>query len=172
MKNRILEKIEQSQIVERPSFTVGDKISVSVRLKEGDKERIQIFKGVVISKSPKSGKGPGATFTVRKVSGGVGVERIFPVHSPVVQKIEVESSSDVRQSRLYYLRELKGKKARLKEKIRFNDLVSSDTQEEPTEEEMQAANVDVESNVKATSEKASSDAETASQNTDKPEDKK
>jgi large subunit ribosomal protein L19 len=105
----------------RPNFHVGDRVSVSVRLKEGDKERIQIFRGVVIVKHPKSGKGPGATFTVRKISEGVGVERIFPVHSPFVEKIDIEASSDVRRSRLFYLRSLRGKKARLKETERFGD---------------------------------------------------
>jgi len=123
VQNEILESINKSQHKKRPRFIVGDKVNVHVRLKEGDKERVQAFKGVVISKQPASGKGPSATFTVRKVSEGVGVERIFPVHSPFIEKIDVESSSIVRRSRLYYLRELKGKKARLKEGSRFADLV-------------------------------------------------
>lgn len=123
MQNSIIDKINQSQERKRPRFEVGDKISVHVRLKEGDKERIQVFRGVVISRQPKSGKGPSATFTVRKISEGVGVERIFPVHSPIIEKIEIDSSSKVRRSRLYYLRELKGKKARLKEAERFGDIV-------------------------------------------------
>lgn len=121
MQNSIIDKIEKSQQKKRPRFDVGDKVSVSVRLKEGDKERLQAFKGIVISKHPKSGLGPNATFTVRKISEGVGVERIFPVHSPFIEKLEVESSSAVRRSRLYYLRSLKGKKARLKEAERFGD---------------------------------------------------
>ena len=121
MRNRILESIEKSQVKKRPNFFVGDKVNVQVRLKEGDKERIQAFRGVVISKQPKSGKGTSATFTVRKISEGVGVERIFPVHSPFIEKIEIESSSQVRRSRLYYLRSLKGKKARLKEAERFGE---------------------------------------------------
>lgn len=123
MQNSIIDKIEKSQIKKRPNFRVGDRVNVSVRLKEGDKERIQAFKGVVISKQPKSGNGPRATFTVRKISEGVGVERIFPLHSPFIEKIVVEGSSEVRRSRLYYLRSLKGKKARLKEADRFADLV-------------------------------------------------
>jgi large subunit ribosomal protein L19 len=122
VQNAIIDKIEKSQQKKRPRFSVGDKVTVSVRLKEGDKERIQAFKGVVISKHPKSGAGPNATFTVRKISEGVGVERIFPVHSPFIEKLEIESSSIVRRSRLYYLRNLKGKKARLKEAERFGDL--------------------------------------------------
>lgn len=123
MQNAILEKVKKAQQRKVAKFSVGDKVCISVRLKEGEKERTQMFRGVVISKSPKSGKGPEATFTVRKVSGGIGVERIFPLHSPFVEKIQVESSSGVRQSRLYFLRDLKGKKARLKEKGRFEELV-------------------------------------------------
>jgi large subunit ribosomal protein L19 len=124
VQNSIIDKINKSQEKVRPNFQVGDKVSVSVRLKEGDKERIQIFKGVVILKQPKSGKGPGSTFTVRKISAGVGVERIFPIHSPFIEKIDVESSSDVRRSRLYFLRELTGKKARLKESESFADAIA------------------------------------------------
>ncbi|MBI4404388.1 MAG: 50S ribosomal protein L19 [Deltaproteobacteria bacterium] len=123
MQNAIIDKISKSQEKKRPSFRVGDKVNVSVKLKEGDKERIQAFRGVVISKHPKSAKGSNATFTVRKISAGIGVERIFPLHSPSIEKIEVESSSAVRRSRLYYLRNLKGKKARLKESERFAELV-------------------------------------------------
>ena len=126
MQNQILENINKSQEKKRPQFQVGDRVNIAVRLKEGEKERIQAFKGLVISKSPKSGKGPGATFTVRKISEGVGVERIFPVHSPFIEKIEVETSSSVRRSRLYFLRELKGKKARLKEADRFGKDVMSE----------------------------------------------
>lgn len=123
MQNTIIETINRSQEKKRPAFKVGDKVVVNIRLKEGDKERLQAFRGVVIAKQPKSGKGPGAMFTVRKISEGVGVEKIFPIHSPMVDSIEVESSSDVRRSRLYYLRTLKGKKARLKESETFAELV-------------------------------------------------
>ena len=126
MQDAILEKISAAHEKKRPKFAVGDKVSVSVRLKEGDKERIQIFRGVVILKHPKSGKGSNATFTVRKISEGVGVERIFPMHSPFVEKIEIETSSEVRRSRLFYLRALKGKKARLKDSERFAELVASE----------------------------------------------
>lgn len=119
MQDPIIQKINAAQTKQRTDFRVGDRVSVSVRLKEGDKERIQIFKGVVILKRPKSGKGPHSTFTVRKISEGVGVERIFPTHSPFIDKIEVESSGRVRRSRLFFLRALKGKKARLKETERF-----------------------------------------------------
>lgn len=123
MQNKIIDAIEKAQEKKRPAFRVGDRVVVNIRLKEGDKERLQAFRGVVIAKQPKSGRGPGAMFTVRKVSEGVGVEKIFPIHSPSVDSIEVESSSDIRRSRLYYLRELKGKKARLKEAEKFGDLL-------------------------------------------------
>jgi len=124
VQDSIIAKINQSQEQKRPDFSVGDKVSVSVRLKEGDKERIQMFRGVVILKQPKSGRGPGATFTVRKISCGVGVERIFPIHSPYIEKIDIDSSSDVRRSRLFFLRKLTGKKARLKESERFGDAIA------------------------------------------------
>ena len=123
MQNRIIDAVNRSQEKKRPDFQVGDRVVVNIRLKEGDKKRLQALKGVVIAKQPKSGRGPGAMFTVRKISDGVGVEKIFPVHSPFVDSIEVETSSDVRRSRLYYLRALEGKKARLKEAERVGDEV-------------------------------------------------
>ena len=98
-----------------PSFRSGDTVRVHVKIKEGDKERIQVFEGVVIQRR---GGGQGETFTVRKISSGVGVERIFPVQSPNVTKVEIKSRGHVRRARLYYLRELSGKKARLRSKIR------------------------------------------------------
>jgi large subunit ribosomal protein L19 len=95
-----------------PRFKPGDTVKVHVRIREGEKERVQIFQGVVIRKR----KGNvNSTFTVRKVSYGVGVERIFPLHSPMVDKIEVVSRGRVRRSRLYYLRKLRGKAARIRE---------------------------------------------------------
>ncbi|MCI4445779.1 MAG: 50S ribosomal protein L19 [Candidatus Aminicenantes bacterium] len=93
-------------------FKVGDTVKVHVLIKEGDKERIQIFKGDVIARR---GSGLGATFTVRKVSYGVGVERIFPLHSKMIKKVEVVRHGKVRRAKLYYLRQLKGKAAKLKE---------------------------------------------------------
>ena len=110
-----------------PDFRAGDTVRVHVRIKEGEKERIQIFEGVVIQRR---GGGHGATFTVRKVSSGVGVERIFPIESPNVTKLEIKSRGHVRRARLYYLRELSGKKARLRSKVRdvasLNVLMSPD----------------------------------------------
>jgi len=113
-----IDAIEKSQMRDRPAFRVGDTINVHFRIREGDKERIQIFKGVVIRKTR---GGAGATFTVRKVSGGVGVERIFPLHSPRIEKIEIAARGHVRRSRLYYLRDLRGKKARLRERQRHTN---------------------------------------------------
>ena len=95
-----------------PSFKAGDTVRVHVRIKEGEKERIQVFEGVVLRRR---GSDIGATFTVRKVSYGIGVERIFPLHSPVIDKVEVKTRGRVRRSRIYYLRKLRGKAARIKE---------------------------------------------------------
>jgi large subunit ribosomal protein L19 len=107
-----------------PPFKVGDTVAVHARVREGDKERIQIFQGLVIRRR---GGGIGETFTVRKTSSGVGVERIFPVQSPLVTKVEIKARGYVRRSRLYYLRDLTGKKARLHSKVRdLSGLVSDD----------------------------------------------
>ena len=112
-----MEKIKQiekeNMRLDLPDFGPGDTVKVHVKIKEGEKERIQIFQGVVISKR----KGTtNATFTVRKVSYGVGVERIFPLHSPVLNKIEVVTHGRVRRAKIYYLRKLRGRAARIKEK--------------------------------------------------------
>ena len=96
-----------------PAFSPGDTLKVHVRVVEGTRERTQLFQGVVIRRQ---GSGIHETFTVRKVSFGVGVERTFPVHSPILQKIEVDRLGDVRRAKLYYLRDLRGKKAKIKEK--------------------------------------------------------
>lgn len=96
-----------------PDFRTGDTVKVHVRVVEGGRERVQVFEGVVIARN---GSGLRASVTVRKVSFGVGVERVFPVHAPIIQKIEVVRRGDVRRSKLYYLRERSGKSARIKEK--------------------------------------------------------
>lgn len=96
-----------------PRFSPGDTVKVHVKVKEGEKERIQVFQGLVIARK---GGGVRETFTVRKVSQGVGVERTFPVHSPVLEKIEVERHGEVRRAKLYYLRDRRGKAARIAEK--------------------------------------------------------
>jgi large subunit ribosomal protein L19 len=99
-----------------PDFRAGDTVTVSYKIKEGDKERIQEFTGVVIQRK---GTGSTKTFTVRKISNGVGVERIFPFSSPFIDSIEVNKKGDVRRAKLFYLRELTGKKARIQERKQF-----------------------------------------------------
>jgi large subunit ribosomal protein L19 len=96
-----------------PAFSPGDTVRVHVKIREGEKERIQLFSGIVIARR---GGGIRETFTVRKISGGVGVERIFPLHSPIIERIEVERKGAVRRAKLYYLRARKGKAARIDEK--------------------------------------------------------
>ena len=109
-----IEQIEKEQMrLDHPDFGPGDNVKVHVKIREGEKERIQVFQGVVISK--RKGK-TNATFTVRKVSYGVGVERIFPLHSPALDKIEVVNRGRVRRAKIYYLRKLRGKAARIKER--------------------------------------------------------
>jgi large subunit ribosomal protein L19 len=110
----IIKQLEKEHMrLDLPSFIPGDTVKVHVKIKEGEKERIQAFQGVVISKSK---GGARASFTVRKVSYGVGVERIFPLHSPVIDKIEVVTRGRVRRAKIYYLRKLRGKAARIKER--------------------------------------------------------
>jgi large subunit ribosomal protein L19 len=110
----IVEMLEKEYMrIDIPDFKPGDTIKVYARIKEGDKERIQVFQGTVIRKRKGN---TGATFTVRKVSYGIGVERIFPLHSPSIDKIEIISRGRVRRGRLYYMRKLRGKAARIKEK--------------------------------------------------------
>ncbi len=125
-----------------PSFRAGDTVNVHYRVREGDKERIQQFEGVVISRK---GTGPNQTFMVRKISAGnIGVERVFPLYSPFVAKIEVKKEGDVRRSKLYYLRDRQGKAARIKEKDRRDENGNGNTpkakqapaaEEEPAVEE-------------------------------------
>jgi len=109
----VIRAVESSQMrTDFPSFRPGDTVKVHVKIKEGDKYRIQIFEGVIIARKH---NGISSTFTVRKVSSGYGVERIFPTHSPIIEKLEVVKSGKVRRARLYYLRGRRGKAARLKE---------------------------------------------------------
>jgi len=100
-----------------PAFRPGDTVNVHVKVIEGSRSRVQQFKGVVIRRQ---GDGVRETFTVRKISFGVGVERTFPVHSPIFEKLEVVTRGDVRRAKLYYLRDLRGKKAKIKEKVDWN----------------------------------------------------
>jgi large subunit ribosomal protein L19 len=126
-----------------PPFRVGDTVRVHVQVREGEKERIQVFEGVVIRRR---GGGAGETFTVRKISNGVGVERIFPVLSPAVTKVEIKSRGYVRRSRLYYLRDLRGKKARLHSKVRdLSGLVPEEASDAPAnaDEALESGDEDV-----------------------------
>jgi large subunit ribosomal protein L19 len=121
--NDILREIEKSQLrAQTVKFSAGDTLRVHVRIKEGEKERVQIFQGTVIAKR---GSGTGATFTVRKMSAGIGVERVFPLHSPNLVKIERLREGSVRRAKLYYLRGLSGKSARITEKKRDTDAAVS-----------------------------------------------
>jgi large subunit ribosomal protein L19 len=112
MTNLIIEKLlAKTHRTDIPKFNPGDTVRVHVKIKEGDKERLQAFEGVVIKRD----SGPQASFTVRKISFGQGVERIFPIHSKVIDKVDLLRSSKVRRAKLYYLRGLKGKAARLRD---------------------------------------------------------
>ena len=114
-KNKVIQAIEAEQMSkEIPAFAPGDTIVVQVKVKEGTRERLQAFEGVVIGKR---NRGLNSAFTVRKISHGVGVERTFQTYSPLVDSIEVKRRGDVRQAKLYYLRERSGKSARIKEKL-------------------------------------------------------
>lgn len=109
-----LKLVEQSLVGESlPEFIAGDKVNIHYRVKEGEKERIQQYQGVVIAMR---GSGPNRTFTVRKMSGNIGVERIFPFNSPFIAQVEVKRRGKVRRAKLFYLRELRGKAARIKER--------------------------------------------------------
>src|SRR3977135_142143 len=107
-----IELVEKPQLAERPAMKAGAAVRVHVKVREGDKERIQVFEGIIIGLHR---GGVRASFTVRKVSFGQGVERIFPLHSPISQKVEVVRTAKVRRAKLYYLRDLKGKAARMRE---------------------------------------------------------
>lgn len=115
--DQLMRSVESSRIkTDLPDFRPGDTVKVNFQVKEGDKVRIQVFQGVVISRR---GSGIGETFIVRKISGGVGVERIFPVHSPKIDSLEVVRAGKVRRAKLFYLREKTGKESRIKEKRSF-----------------------------------------------------
>ncbi len=128
-----VQQIEKSYLTQNlPEFSSGDTLRVHVKIKEGDKERIQVFQGIVISRR---GSGTGATFTVRKMSAGIGVERIFPLHSPNIDKIERIKIGSVRRAKLNYLRELTGKSARIKERIVDSTKKTTKTVAEAVKEE-------------------------------------
>lgn len=112
---KAIEAVERPQLRERPDVRPGDTVRVHVKVREGDKERIQVFEGLVIAQHR---GGARATFTVRKVSFGQGVERIFPLHSPIIDRMELVRSARVRRAKLYFLRKLRGKAARMRERRR------------------------------------------------------
>jgi large subunit ribosomal protein L19 len=111
----VIQEIESAQLTERPTMRTGDTVRVHVKVREGEKERVQVFEGLIIGQHR---GGVRATFTVRKVTFGQGVERIFPLHSPMIEKVEVVRSARVRRAKLYFLRKLRGKAARLRERRR------------------------------------------------------
>lgn len=114
-RNKIIESLENEQLKsDIPAFSPGDTVLVQVKVREGNRERLQAFEGVVIGRR---NRGLNSAFTVRKISHGVGVERTFQAHSPLIASIEVKRRGDVRQAKLYYLRELSGRAARIKEKV-------------------------------------------------------
>ena len=112
--NKLVSEVASAQLRDDiPAFRPGDNVRVHVKVVEGNRSRVQVFAGLVIARN---GSGIGAAFTVRKVSFGIGVERTFPLHSPIIEKIEVERRGDVRRAKLYYVRGLRGKAAKIKEK--------------------------------------------------------
>lgn len=112
--SNIIEQLEKEQLKQVPDFGPGDTVVVQVKVKEGERERIQAFEGIVIAKR---NRGLNSAFTVRKISHGVGVERVFQTHSPLISEIQLKRRGDVRRAKLYYLRDLSGKAARIKEKL-------------------------------------------------------
>ena len=112
--NKIIQEVEQAQLKQVPDFAPGDTVVVQVRVKDGERERLQAFEGLVIAKK---NRGLNSSFTVRKMSHGEGVERTFQTHSPVIGAIELKRKGDVRRAKLYYLRDLAGKAARIREKV-------------------------------------------------------
>ena len=132
----VLKEIEKDYMKERPNFNVGDTVRVHTRVKEGGKERVQIFEGIVIAKN---GSGINESFTVRKISYNVGVERVFPLHSPLITKIDIKRKGDVRRAKLYYIRERVGKSQSVKEKVeKVSDKATEAKQEETKTEWTQA----------------------------------
>ena len=113
--SKIIQEIESQQIDKKvPDFTPGDTVAVHIRVQEGERERLQAFEGIVIGRR---NRGAGSSFTVRKVSYGEGVERVFPLYSPTIAKIQLKRKGDVRRAKLYYLREREGRAARIREKV-------------------------------------------------------
>jgi len=159
--NKLLDQFNKSQLKNLPDIKPGDTIKVHQKIKEGNKERIQVFEGVVIAR--KHGKGISSTITVRKIVDGVGVERIFPLYSSVIDKIEVVKRSKVRRAKLYFLRTAKGRKARLKRKD-FAEVIAEKEPREKLKEESKTETNTAE-------EKKSEQQPEAQKKEEKPEDK-
>ena len=123
-RNKVIEEIENSQMKDVPEFSPGDTISVQVRVKEGSRERLQAFEGVVIGIKS---RGLNSAFVVRKISHGVGVERTFQTYSPLIASVEVKRRGEVRRAKLYYLRDRSGKSARIKEKLQARNKAAAAT---------------------------------------------
>jgi len=146
--NNIIQTIEKEQMKKSiPVFKSGDTVVVHVKVKEGNRERLQPYEGVVIAKR---NRGLNSSFIVRKVSHGVGVERTFQTYSPLVEKIEVKRRGDVRKAKLYYLRDLAGRAARIKEKILTKSKLDKLLAEQPQEEYEPVANIEPEETAEAT----------------------
>jgi len=128
---QIIKEIEKEYIKKHVSFNVGDTVRVHAKVKEGDKERVQVFEGTVIAKK---GGGIGESFTVRKISYGIGVERVFPLSSPLVKKIEVKRKGEVRRAKLYYLRERLGKAQQVREKLEERPVKEAPMETPPAKE--------------------------------------
>lgn len=134
MTNKIIQALEESQMQKArplPSFQPGDTVVVQVKVKEGERSRLQSFEGVVIAKR---NRGLNSAFTVRKISHGVGVERVFQTYSPTVDSVEVKRRGDVRRAKLYYMRDLSGRAARIKEKLSARGMANTATAAAPAAE--------------------------------------
>src|SRR5579872_1302651 len=130
MSNKIIQLVESGlaqSIKAMPEFEPGDTVVVQVKIKEGERTRLQAFEGVVIAKR---NRGLNSSFTVRKISHGVGVERVFQTYSPIIDSVELKRRGDVRRAKLYYMRELSGKAARIKEKLSNNQKTTDNTADE------------------------------------------
>ena len=164
-------QIEQSYLKDNlPEFGSGDTVRVHVKIKEGDKERVQVFQGTVIGRR---GGGAGATFTVRKISSGIGVERVFPLHSPNIARIERVRAGKVRRAKLYYLRDLTGKSARIREQfLGAEDLAEVETPGTAAAAEEQALKIAAEKDEHSGASKAKTEVPSGSADTTSAERKK
>ena len=129
--NLLIQSIEKAQMKKIPAFNTGDTLVVQVKVKEGNRERLQSFEGVVIAKR---NRGLNSSFTVRKISHGEGVERVFQTHSPIIANIDLKRRGDVRKAKLYHLRELRGRAARIQERLETIAIDTTENPKQPKEE--------------------------------------